>query len=101
MTTQNIYSSSYLRRITAADDTGNAGNAVPEKDSTGLVTITMDLTTSYVTRVTALLKQLMEAKTEDQKGLVIARINVIRQELSFITGAKFESIQMTVAATKP
>ena len=98
MTTQNIYSSSYLRRITAADDTGNA---VPEKDSTGLVTITMDLTTSYVTRVTALLKQLMEAKTEDQKGLVIARINVIRQELSFITGAKFESIQMTVAATKP
>lgn len=98
MTTQNIYSSSYLRRITAA---GGDDTDTPEKDSTGLVTITMDLTTSYVTRVTALLKQLMDAKTEEQKGSVVARINVIRQELSFITGAKFETIQMTLASTKP
>lgn len=98
MATQNIYSSSYLRRITATDDTATV---LPEKDATGLVTITMDLTTSYVTRVTALLKQLMDAKTEDQKASVVARINVIRQELSFLTGAKFEAIQMTVAATNP
>ena len=97
MTTQNIYSSSYLRRITTADTEDNG----PEKDSTGLVTITMALTTTYVTRVTALLKQLMEAKSEDQKASVVARINVIRQELSFLTDTKFESIQMTVAATKP
>lgn len=99
MTTQNIYSSSYLRRITVSDDIDNGDGL--EKDSTGLVTITMALTTTYVTRITALLKQLMDAKTEEQKGSIVARINVIRQELSFITGAKFETIQMTVASTKP
>jgi hypothetical protein len=94
MSTQHIYASSNLRKIGLS-----ASNNEIEKDSTGMVSLTMDLTTSYITRVSTLLTQLLAAKTQDQKSSIVARINVIRQELSFITGMPLESIQMTVAMT--
>ena len=94
MTTQHIYASSDLRKISLT-----ASNNENEKDSTGMVSLTMELTTSYITRVSTLLTQLLAAKTQDQKSSIVARINVIRQELSFITGIPLESIQMTVAMT--
>lgn len=96
MTTQNIYSSSYQRKITY-DPAAAAGT--PEMDVNGLVPITMALTTAYVQRTTGLLQQLLQATTEQQKSSIVARINVIRQELSYLTGVAFVPIQMAVAQT--
>jgi hypothetical protein len=42
------------------------------------------------------MKQLFEAKTDDAKSNVVARINVLRQELSYLTGIAFTTVQMTI-----
>jgi hypothetical protein len=42
------------------------------------------------------MKQLFEAKTDEAKSNVVARINVLRQELSYLTGIAFTTIQMTI-----
>jgi hypothetical protein len=93
MTTQHIYASSNLRRIGAA---AAATPPTSELDATGTIPVTVDLTRSYIQRINVLMKQLFEAKTDDAKSNVVARINVLRQELSYLTGIAFTTVQMTI-----
>jgi hypothetical protein len=95
MTTQHIYASSNLRRITY-DGTAAAAPPTSELDATGTIPVTVDLTRSYIQRINVLMKQLFEAKTDDAKSNVVARINVLRQELSYLTGIAFTTVQMTI-----
>jgi hypothetical protein len=96
MTTQHIYASSNLRRITYDATGATAPPPTSELDATGKIPVTMDLTRSYIQRINGLMKQLFEAKTDEAKSNVVARINVLRQELSYLTGIAFTTIQMTI-----
>ena len=93
MSSQSIYTTSGLRRISY--DPAAEADTFYEMDSTGTVKVTMDLTQEYIRRTAALMKQLLEATTEEQKGAVVARLNVIRQELAYLTGVAFTTVQLS------
>lgn len=95
MSTQHIYASSNLRRITYDVTQGNAPPAT-EIDSTGTIPVTMELTRSYMSRMNGLMKQLFATKSDEEKGNIVSRINVLRQELSILTGIPFVTIQSTI-----
>lgn len=98
MSTQHIYASSNLRRI-AYDVTQSGSESVggsSEIDSTGTIPVTMDLIRSYMTRMNTMMKQLFTTKSVEEKSNIVLRINVMRQELSILTGIPFVTIQSTI-----
>lgn len=96
MTTQSIYAMSELRRISY--QAGGVPSSV-EMDVTGKIQINADLVKSYVIRVAGLLRDLAATTTNDQKTSIVARLNVIRQELAYITGKPLEPINITLSSS--
>jgi hypothetical protein len=73
-----------------------ASTGSPEIDATGTIPVTMDLTRSYMTRMNIMMKQLFTTKSDEEKSNIVSRINVMRQELSILTGIPFVTIQSTI-----
>ena len=94
MSTQHIYASSNLRRVVY--DVTPSGSGPAEIDATGTIPVTMDLTRSYISRMNTLMTQLFTTRSDGEKGNIVSRINVLRQELSILTGIPFVTIQSTI-----
>lgn len=98
MSTQHIYASSNLRRITY--DVTPSAAASSEIDATGTIPVTMELTRSYMSRMNRLMKQLFTTKSDEEKSNIVSRINLLRQELSILTGIPFVTIQTSISTNK-
>lgn len=94
MSTQHIYASSNLRRI--AYNMNLTPQTTVETDATGTIPVTMDLTRSYISRMNTLMKLLFTTRSTDEKSNIVSRINVLRQELSILTGTPYVTIQSTI-----